>query len=313
MVCQLTTVLASQHPSDFSLPTLSSILWLWLPMHPTRQPLVPLLLTTDPSSQTLAISGETAVHGDLFRKYWADALLRRRGTSSFIASPHHISLHPPTLHHGPFATTVSAPFPSLFRSNPAACFEITAKTRSQDRVSSESRFPCCHPSTHYSPLPPIPPHVYRIIITTPPTLTLLLASKRPFNSDLIDHSARRPRLVPCVILPHGLTGLALRRPLWRKPHHCLDERVVVITITVTITSIVCTYVCLCKNSESDHQRVYCANEIGHPHILNDGHHLITSSFTYHPADRSSHPATSMRRVVTITLRHSTRPVRRVAA
>lgn len=139
MVCQLTTILASQHPSDFSLPTLLSILWLWLPMHPTRQSLVPLSLTTDPYSQTLAISGETAVHGDLFRKYWADTLLRCRGTSSSITSPHHISPHHPSLHHGTFATAVSAPCSPSLRHKPTACFVITAKTRSrsQDRVSSE--------------------------------------------------------------------------------------------------------------------------------------------------------------------------------
>jgi hypothetical protein len=65
-------------------------------MRPTRQSIVPLLLTTDPFSQTPIVSGEVTVHSDLFRKYWADALLCRRGTfstTSTIISPHLASLH----------------------------------------------------------------------------------------------------------------------------------------------------------------------------------------------------------------------------
>lgn len=167
------STLASQHPSDFSLPTLLSILWLWLPMHPTRQSLVPLSLTTDPHSQTLAISGETAVHGDLFRKYWADTLLRRRGTSSSITSPHHISLPHTTLHHGTFVTAVSAPCSPFI---PTRHTSRTLRNHRKDSVLTSSFERDSHAATLAPTPPPFTPHAYRITITTPPTLTLFCFS-----------------------------------------------------------------------------------------------------------------------------------------
>ena len=64
------------------------------------------------------------------------------------------------------------------------------------------------------------PHVYRIKLTSPPTLTLsflLLAPKRSTHAHIVDHPARRSGLVPCILLPHGLPRLALRRPVRRQP------------------------------------------------------------------------------------------------
>lgn len=63
------------------------------------------------------------------------------------------------------------------------------------------------------------PHVYRIKLTSPPTLTLsflLLAPKRSTHAHIVDHPARRSGLVPCILLSHGLSGLALRCALWRQ-------------------------------------------------------------------------------------------------
>lgn len=150
--------LASQHLSDFSLKPWSSILWLWLLlllMHPTRQFLVPLLLTTDASSQTLTVSGETAVHGDLFRKYWADTLLCRRGTLSTIISPHLASLHHAT--HGSLITAVACPItftnPTRDPSPMLRNHRKDSASRSSSTISILNRR-TSHP--HHSP------HVYRI-------------------------------------------------------------------------------------------------------------------------------------------------------
>jgi hypothetical protein len=74
--------------------------------------------------------------------------------------------------------------------------------------------------------PSKPPRLPYLASTSPPTLTLFspsLAPKRPPHAHLVDRPARRSGLVPCVVLPHGLAGLALRRALWRKPANRYDE------------------------------------------------------------------------------------------
>jgi hypothetical protein len=139
-----------------------------------------------------------------------------------------ISPHLASLHH-PSTAVSSLPIahfdhksPNPYN-NPAPRFVIIA----QNLVSRSIRDRILHLNPSEPTHPSKPPRLPYLASTSPPTLTLFspsLAPKRPPHAHLVDRPARRAGLVPCVVLLHGLAGLALRRTLWRKPANRYDER-----------------------------------------------------------------------------------------
>jgi hypothetical protein len=128
-------------------------------------------------------------------------------------SSHHISL-PCTITHGSLITTVAS-----------LIINPTIMLRNHREYSVLTNRVDCFPirtSDH-----PFPPRLPYSELASPPTLTLfslLLAPKCTSHARLVDHPARRTRLVPCLLLPHGLSRPALRCALWWKPANRLDER-----------------------------------------------------------------------------------------
>jgi hypothetical protein len=171
-------------------------------------------------SQTPTVSRETAVHGHLFRKYWADPLLRRRGTFSttFLTNPRF---------HAPSSTAVSS-LPSRTR------IQSSILQHSQPHASSsQARYPKNLVANSTSPIQSLsaePPRLrYLNLPHRPPTLTLLsssLASERLAHFDLLDRPARRSRLVLGVVLSDGLPRLALRCAIRRQSAHRYAERLI---------------------------------------------------------------------------------------
>jgi len=175
-------------------------------MHPTRQSLNLLSLTTDPSAKHLMSQERLPFTATYFGSIGLTLYFAVGVSYNIIISPHLASLH-----YLPHGSLVTAAFIASC-DNPAACFVIVV-THSGPKVdlNNPHMIPATH--TYY-------PHVYRIKLTSPPTLTLsflLLAPKRSTHAHIVDHSARRSGLVPCILLPHGLPRLALRRPIRWQP------------------------------------------------------------------------------------------------
>jgi hypothetical protein len=187
-------------------------------MHPTLQPVVPLLLTTDPSAKHLLSQERLPFTATYFGSIGL-TLYFAVGVRCPLSS-HHISLHYTT----PSTAVSSLPIAHSIINHKSSQRPSSLLRNHRENLASPDGFGqfsiSIRPPTHHNPTSTVSN------FTSPPTLTLFsfsLASKCPPHAHLVHRSARRFGLVPRVVLPHGLTRLALRCALWRKPHHRYDE------------------------------------------------------------------------------------------